>query len=246
MTADLSTALEAANPPKEAATVLDLLDRMRPEIERGLPKAMRDGDRFTRLVLTEIRRTPELLDCSPESLLGGMMLAAQLGLEPGPLGHVYLVPFKREVTFIVGYRGFIELAYRSGRVKEIVARTVYEGEPWEHYESETGAHFKHKPQPPSERGNARLWYARARTVTGGNIVQVCYPEDAEKARQSSPAGRKGVGPWVEHYDAMARKTAVRRLAPFLPQSPDYVRAAMADETPAPPVLDVPEGSDDGS
>lgn len=241
---DLSTALEQANPPAEAATVLDLLARMRPEIERALPKAMRDGDRFTRLVLTELRRNPQLLECSPESLLGGMMLAAQLGLEPGPLGHVYLVPFKREVTFIVGYKGFIELAYRSGRVKEIVARTVYELEPFEHWESETGAHFKHKPQPPSERGEARLWYARARTVTGGNIVQVIYPEDAEKAKQTSPAGRKNLGPWVEHYDAMARKTAVRRLAPFLPQSPEYAKAVQVDETPAPPVLDVGEGGDD--
>jgi recombination protein RecT len=244
MTETLSTALEAAAPKGEAATVLDLLARMRPEIERALPKAMRDGDRFTRLVTTELRRNPTLLECSPESLLGGMMLSAQLGLEPGPLGHVYLVPFKGEVTFIVGYRGFIELAYRSGRIKEVVARTVYELEPFEHWESETGAHFKHKPQPPSERGEARLWYARARTTTGGNIVQVVYPEDAEKAKAASPAGRKNVGPWVEHFDAMARKTAVRRLAPFLPQSPDFARATVADDQPAPPVLDVPSETDD--
>src|SRR2546427_642740 len=82
----------------------DLLERQKPELEKALPEAI-GVERFTRTVLTELRRTPKLLDCSPESLLGAMMLAAQLGLEPGPLGLVYLVPFKGQVEFIIGYRG---------------------------------------------------------------------------------------------------------------------------------------------
>ncbi len=227
----LTDALERAAEPAERRTVRDLLERMQPELQRALPAHI-GAERFGRLVLTELRRTPQLYECSPESLLAAMMLAAQLGLEPGPLGHVYLVPFRGQVEVIVGYRGYIDLAFRTGQLRECVARTVYSGERWSYWTSETGDHYRHDPLPPGERGDPMLWYARARLRTGGAIVQVVYPEDVEAARLRSASGAKGVGPWADHYDAMARKTAVRRLAPFLPQSPVLAEAIAADQTPA--------------
>lgn len=247
MSETLTTALERAAQPKESKTVTDLIARMGPELEKVLPQTI-GVERFTRTVLTELRRTPKLYDCDPASLLGAMMLAAQLGLEPGPLGHVYLVPFKREVTFIVGYRGIIELAYRSGRVKEIVARTVYEGEraDFDYYETETGTKLRHRPRLDDERGEPCLWYARAKTTAGGVIVtRPLTLADVERTRDRSPAAKSGVSPWTTDFDAMARKTAVRRLAPFLPQSPSLAAALERDETPAPPVLDVGDALDTG-
>src|SRR6266567_377007 len=140
-------------------------------------------------VMTEIRRTPKLLECSPESLLGAMMLAAQLGLEPGPLGQVYLVPFKRQVEFVVGYRGYIDLAYRSGQVKDVAAALVHEGDEFS-YQYGTTPKLLHVPEGPAGEREIEAAYAVARLRTGGTVFVVTYGDDWEKARKASAAGAK--------------------------------------------------------
>lgn len=221
--------LEVIRATPAQRTLRDLLARMEPEIGRALPAAV-GAERFTRLVLTEANRNPALFDCSPESVLGSMMLCAQLGLEPGPLGHAYLVPFKRQCTFVLGYKGMIELASRSGRLRSIVARTVYEGDEFDYAYGAATDRLRHVPCPPSERGKVRLYYCVARLAAPtGTVVTVLYPEDVETARKRSQLGRKNEGPWQTDYDAMARKTTVRRTSAYLPQSPQFARALEADE-----------------
>src|ERR671924_2141362 len=127
----LTQALEKARETPQQKTVLDLLQRSKPEIARTLPANV-DVERFERIVRTEIRRTPKLLECDPYSLLGAVMWAAQLGLEPGPLQHVHLIPYKREVVFLIGYRGYVELAFRSGQVKDVTGALVREGDRFEY------------------------------------------------------------------------------------------------------------------
>src|SRR5690625_4668864 len=86
-------------------TLEDYLKQMAPAMAEALPKHM-DVDRLTRLTMTTIRTTPELRKADVGSLLGGVMQAAQLGLEPGLLGQCYLLPFNnrkkgiKEVQFI--------------------------------------------------------------------------------------------------------------------------------------------------
>ena len=72
------------------------------------------------------------------------MQAVQLGLEPGLLGHCYILPYKREATFIIGYKGMIDLARRSGHIQSIYAHAVHENDEFEY---ELGLHPKleHKP-----------------------------------------------------------------------------------------------------
>jgi recombination protein RecT len=230
-TAPLRAELEKAASPEAVRTVYDLLERQKPELVKALPEAI-TVERFTRTVLTEIRRTPALLECSPESLLGAMMLAAQLGLEPGPLGLVYLVPFGGVVEFVIGYRGYIDLAYRSGQVKDVAAALVYQGEPFE-YRKGTRPFLDHSPGPGTQAHEIEAAYAVARLRSGGTVFEVIYEAEWEKAREASPAGRKRSGPWVEHRGAMIRKTAVRRLQPMLPQSALLATAAERDDSPAP-------------
>jgi recombination protein RecT len=238
-TRELSQELEQAAQPKERKSVFDLIERMRPELEKALP-AQLGAERFARIVTTEIRRTPKLLECSPESLLGAIMLSAQLGLEPGPLGHVYLVPFKRQVEFIIGYRGMIDLAYRSGLVKDVAAELVREGDEFTYREG-TRPVLDHVPAgAPGERPVIAS-YAVARLRTGGAPFVVTYQEDWDRAKAKSAAGSKGLGPWATDEDAMRRKTSVRRLQPLLPQSPVWAQAVERDEQPAPDVGDVIEG-----
>lgn len=227
-TEPLRAELERAGASDEARTVYQLLERQKPELARALPDSI-GVERFTRTVLTEIRRSPKLLECAPESLLGAMMLAAQLGLEPGPLGLVYLVPFKRAVEFIVGYRGYVELAYRSGHVKDLSAGLVRDGDRF-HYRHGTRPELEHIPLGPAEERDIEAAYAVARLKTGGTVFVVTYAEDWERARKASAAGSKNLGPWKEDRPAMIRKTAVRRLEPWLPKTAAIAHALEVDET----------------
>jgi recombination protein RecT len=240
MTEPLTSALERSAQPKEAKTILDLLERQRPELEKLLG-SVAASERFARTALTELRRTPKLYECDPLSFLGSLMLAAQLGLEPGPLGHVYLVPFKRECTFVLGYRGMIALAYESGLVKDVATGVVHEGDAFEWREG-TRPFIDHTPSgPPAERDWTHA-FAVARLKSGGTVFRVCFPEDVDRARKRSANADSPNSPWQTDYLAMVRKTAVRRLSPMLPQSPALARALEADESPVEPPATLEDGA----
>jgi recombination protein RecT len=122
----------------QLATIKTALES-RAEIMKGLlPAHMRNDvmvNRMNRLALTGIMRSPKLFECTPVSIVKGVMDAAALGLDcSGLLGSAYLVPYrnkktgKYEAQLIPGYRGFIDLAYRRGKVKGINAAVVYGGD----------------------------------------------------------------------------------------------------------------------
>lgn len=229
-TTDLTAQLaERAQTPARrgsGTTIADLIKAQKPQIALALPAHI-GTERFTRIALTELRRNPKLAACNPMSLLGALMQSAQLGLEPGPLGQAYLVPFKDEVTFIVGYRGLIDLFRRSGEMESIVAREVREHDQFEFWVDETGDRLRHVPTLTGERGQAYAYYAIARFRDGGQLVHVMTRDDVERHRKRSRA--KDSGPWVTDYDAMARKTVIRAMAPYLPLSAEIADAIESDE-----------------
>lgn len=214
-------------------TVLDLIHEQQGAIGRALPAHL-TPERFARIVLTEVRRNKELLRCDPMSLLGSVMVSAQLGLEPGPLGHVYLVPYKREVTPIIGYKGYIDLARRSGQVSSIQGYAVY---PEDEFRYTLGLHpdLHHVPDDDGPQDPAKLAYsyAVAHYRDGGFNFVVCTRKQIEAARKRSQSGKNNKGPWSTDYEAMAIKTAVRRLSTWLPVSPEFAAAMQVDEQPAP-------------
>jgi recombination protein RecT len=230
-TKPLREKLERAAAPNDLTTFYELLERSTPDLGRALPPGS-SLDAFTRTAVAEVRRSPELLDCTPESVLGGLVLAARLGLEPGPLGLVYLVPRDGLVAFVVGYRGLVALAYRSGQVKDVDAGLVFEGEPFE-FRKGTRPFLDHSPAGSSGSHELVAAYAVARLRSGGAVFEVIYPEQWEAARKASPTSSAEGSPWREHPQAMIRKTAVLRLAPMLPQAALLEQAARRDELPAP-------------
>ena len=232
-TTDLATRLEtkAAAPAKQGATVLDLIDRQKAQIALALPKHL-DADRLARIVTTEVRRTPRLMGCTPVSFLGALMQSAQLGLEPGPLGQCYFLPFRNkkagtdEVQFIIGYRGYIDLARRSGQLVSIDAHVVYERDDFDFaYGLEPKLH--HRPSLGGDRGQPVAAYAVAVLRDGGHSFVVLSVDEVEARRSRSRSGE--FGPWVTDWDAMARKSAVRALAPYLPLSAEFMGAIDSDE-----------------
>lgn len=210
-----------AGPP----TLAQQIERMRPEIARALPKHM-DADRMARIALTTLRKTPKLANCSPESFLGALMTCSQLGVEPGATGEAYLVPFGRECTFVLGYKGMAKLFWQSPMAKSLDAQVVYENDQFD-YEYGLTPHLRHKPVL-GDRGKAVAYYAVATTVSGGSAFVVLSPQDVEKHRKFSK--QSGSGPWKDHYDAMAKKTCVRELFKLLPVSVELAQAVAQDGT----------------
>ena len=229
----VAVAQQQSQAPEQAGqpTLQQLIEQLTPQIERALPKSM-TAERFTRIVLTTVRTTPKLLQCTPQSVLGATMLAAQHGLEPGPLGLAYIIPRysnktkSLEAQFQIGYRGYLELARRSGQVAMIDAEVVYEHDEFE-FEKGLAPKLRHVPRQQGDRGAAVAVWAAATFVNGGSAFKVLSVEDVEKYRKRSQTPDNG--PWKTDWEPMAMKTALRRLSTFLPLSAEAQMVALADE-----------------
>lgn len=215
---------------QKVATVRDLLNRAMPQIELALPRWM-DGDRFARITMTSLQLTPRLLDCEPVSLISAVMQCAQLGLEPdNVLGHAYLVPFKGKVQIIVGYRGIMRLARNSEDVSSIEARAVYEKDAFDYKYGDGGRRMLwHVPSEDDNPGALRAAYAICRFKNGGEVWEVILPRHIAKVKRISASASRSDSPWKLHEEEMWRKTAVRRLEPFLPLDANARRAFAVDE-----------------
>lgn len=212
-----ANANQVAEQPKErtpSQLVGDYLKNMMPAIESVLPKQM-NADRLSRIALNVIRTNPKLLSCDINSLMGGVLEAAKLGLEPGLMGQCYLIPYGREAQFIIGYKGLIDLVRRSGQVVTIEARTVFEKDVFE-FEYGLESKLVHKPAL-KDKGDAIAYYAVAKLVGGGSSFLVMSVQEIKQYRDTYSKS-KNFGPWVKEFDAMARKTCLRQLIKYLPIS----------------------------
>lgn len=215
----MSDLTRAAAQVAEKPTVKDLIYKQQPAIEAQLAGTLNSGA-FVRAAISEIAKNEYLQQATPASVLGSIMLAAQLKLEIGPaLGHFWLTPRKDHGTWvclpIIGYQGLIELAYRSGRVGKIETLVVRKGDYFEYgANSERGRFFDWKP---ADYDQSREWTDIVVTagILGGGVVWETLPK--EKILGRRPQGWEK-GPWRSHEEEMARKTLVREISPYLPKS----------------------------
>lgn len=227
-TKPLRAELERQAAPAQQKTIVDLIERNAAELEKLLGPAL-TVEQFKTAAMTYLRMQPKLYDCNPYSVVGGLRLGAQLGLNLGPLGHFYLVPHAGEAVFILGYRGMVELAYRSGKVRRVSAAVVRAGDTFE-FRYGTRAQLDHTPTgPPADRDWLAV-YAVAELTNGGKPFVVMYPDEVEAIRKRSPLGRKNEGMWATDTEAAWRKTAVRQLQRWLPQTHESGYATAVDET----------------
>lgn len=224
------TAQQAATPAQKVDVnaltpkqkVSHYLKEMMPSIQAVLPSHV-TADRMSRIALNVIRTNPKLLECDINSLMGGVLEAAKLGLEPGLMGQCYLIPFKNkgemESQFIIGYKGLIDLVRRSGQVSTIEARTVYENDVFE-FEYGLESKLVHKPAM-IDKGAPIAYYAVCKLKDGGSSFIVMSKQEMEQYKQKY-AKAKDFGPWVSEFDAMARKTCLRQLIKYLPISVEHL------------------------
>jgi recombination protein RecT len=209
-----------------------------------LPKHV-SPDRMLKIALGALRTTPKLMECTVESLMGAVVQCSQLGLEPNtPLGHAYLIPFEKkkkqggdwvtdkvETQIVIGYKGLIDLARRSGQVVSIAAHAVHEND---HFDYAYGLDEKleHKPAMTT-RGRVIAFYAVAKLVGGGHAFEVMSAEQVNEIRDASQnykfARDKSKTVWGQHYEEMGRKTVLRRLFKYLPVSIELATAAAIDD-----------------
>ena len=218
-----------------------LVVSMEGQIKKALPTVL-SPERFTRMVMTALSTNPQLQQCTPESFLGAMMQAAQLGVEPNtPLGQAYLIPYKNkkkigdkwyqvlECQFQLGYKGLLDLAYRSGEVSIVDAQAVHEND---YFEYEYGLDPKLKFKPAlKDRGPVIAYYAMFKTKSGGYNFLVMSKEDivAHKDQYSKAAG-SGYSPWSTNFDSMAKKTVLKQALKYAPLKSDFVKEVAADGT----------------
>lgn len=205
-------------------TVRGLLKSMEGEIKNALP-AYLPVEKFIRTALTAINSNPKLAECTQDSLLAAIMNSAQLGLEFNtPLGEAYLIPYEDKkngittVNFQLGYQGLLKLAYNTGQFKRITAREVRENEDF-NFDYGTGE-ISHKPCLTGDSGDVIGYYAIYQTKDGGQDVFYMSKEDARAygLKYSVPFKKYNKGPWIDNFDAMAKKSALIQVIKYAPKA----------------------------
>lgn len=219
------------------------LSKMAPTVKTVLPKQF-DSERFLRIALSEVRKNPQLSQCSITSLGGAIMQSAILGLEPGLHGHAYLVPRwnsklkSLEAEFQIGYKGFMDLAHRTGKVAYITAEIVYEDDSLT-FQYGSNQKLVHIPNIESEKygdpAHAKKYYAFIKFKDGSEQFKVMTKAQAERHAVRFASSKKKdtgeiVGPWKTDFDAMALKTVIKLLFKTVQISTDFQQQIAKDET----------------
>ena len=219
---------------KKPQTVKDYLesDSFRVTLAEAMPDVTK-ADRFVRSAITEFRMNKALQECSIPSVLGYFLQSAALGLEPAStLGQCYPVPFRNnkvggnECQFILGYRGMLSIARRSGEVLSVDAHIVYEHDEFE-LTYGLDQTLKHIPMISGDRGDIIGAYVVVRFRDGSYQYRFMPKSEIDATRKRSKAGN--YGPWKTDYEEMAKKTVFRKLFKWLPISIEDQQKASADD-----------------
>lgn len=200
------------------------------------------AERLVKLAQVMVAKTPKLAECSTLSVIDSLMTCARLGLEPNEPGGVWFVPYKVQNRMvcqsIVDYRGLLDVARRSGEIAAVHADLRYDNDAWEFAIDSTApvlVKLRHVPAE-GERGNVLGAYGVAKLRNGECHAVYLTAKQIEGFRSRSRGADSEYSPWTKDWDAMAKKTACRRLVNLLPMTPEVqaLREVLAREDAAPP------------
>lgn len=210
-----------------------MIEKLKPQLEKALPKHV-TTERLARVALTAVRNNTRLQQADAMTLMGSIMTAAQLGLEPNtPLGQCYIIPYKNgktgtyEANFQLGYKGLVDLAHRSGQYRKLIARAVDEADHCE-YEYGLDEYLRHVPakQPT---GKSVYYYAQYELDNGGRGFVVWSREAVEAhAQHYSKSYKNSDSPWKTAFDQMAKKTVLIDLLRYAPKSVEVAEVVSKD------------------
>ncbi len=183
--------------------------------------------RLIGLFYVELSKNEKLNNCTTDSICGAIMSCAQYGLEPGIAGMVYLIPRwnkhkkNNDISVMIGYRGMIEMAYRTGMVSTIRAFMVYEKD---EFKMKLGSNcLIDHTRSTGNRGEKLGAYAIVTMKDGSqhfDFMDICEIDRIKNQYGNVQKNDKGqeYGPWVTEYDAMAQKTVIRKVLKYAPTS----------------------------
>lgn len=207
-----------------------LLKALTPEIQRALPKGM-DADRIARLVMTEIRKNPQLADCTQQSFAGALLTASALGLEPGVNGECYLIPYRDrkknivECQLVIGYQGISKLFWQSPQADYMDAQWVGANDNFR-YVKGLNPVLEHTPAA-GERGAPVAYYAVVKVKGAQPMWDVFTPAEIAKLR----GGKVGTSGNIDDPQRwMERKTALKQVLKLAPKSTRLDLATRFDES----------------
>lgn len=231
MTTDLIKPKNELILPRGITTAAKGLEEHMDRLLSLLPSG-KDAQAFAANVIASANDLTE--DCKWPSVMKAALNAARLGLPVGgPLGLAYFVPFKGECTLIIGYRGFIDLAFDGGFLRDVSADVVLRGEEFRQWTDESGKHFRHEPDEPFERNADRSNVVGAYCVyqnrRGGSGFRFIGRKEIDKADRGEKTKTGKPSVWGEYYAEMCMKTAVRRAAKNWKLTPQLALAVQLDE-----------------
>jgi recombination protein RecT len=185
-------------------------------------------ERVMKIALNNFTKNTALLNCTGESVFRAVLQAVELGLEPGgALGQAHLVPYGKDCTLIVDWKGLAELAYRSGRIASINAFCIYEGDTFEHEEG-LDPKLRHIPDGQNVGNPLKVTHVASVVLTtdGAKLYDVMTRAEVEAIRKRSRTGNNG--PWVTDWCEMAKKTILRRTLKRCPKSVEMQKALALD------------------
>jgi recombination protein RecT len=223
------------NPAGKPGTLKAFLGQQSSALAEAARGFMKSED-MIRYALIAATKNPLILKCTMTSILRSLMDASAVKVRPGGVnGRGYLVPRKVKIKedgkadryewqcfFDPGYRGFIDIARRSGQIVTFAAEAVYEKDEFEFY-YDPEPNIRHRPMLTGDRGEVVAAWAMAKFRDGSRQIEVVTKSDLEKIMGVSEAGKRGFGPWKDWYDQQARKTAARRLSKWLPTEDEEQR-----------------------
>lgn len=222
-------------------TISDLLFANKDQFSRLLSKSV-DAEKFLAVVVTCFQDNPELHACTQTSMVRFALQCARMDMMPGPMRLCYPIPYKNhgvlECQWQLGYKGAVELCWRSGLLSKIVARPVFQGDDFS-YKFGLDETLDHAPKSEwwskaweNTTNQNVAWehlthvYAFAKLKNGEKTFTIMTKAQCSWHRDRYSKAAKS-GPWVSNPIEMSTKSAVIELANLLPASQTDNRLAVA-------------------
>lgn len=250
-----STAIARPNagPPTEpVAAMKHWISKSAGAFAKILPKHL-TPERFLKVAHACITKTPRLAQCEPKDIVMALIQCSEMGLEPNtPLHHVHLIPFKNgersrqlrrdvyDVQLIIGFEGYLELMYRTGKIRSLSCEVAYEADEFD-YDLGSKPFIHHKPnlkiRKLEDRGEIQAAYMCADIDGGGTKITLMSYADVIAIRDRSHGYRNAVRygkdhPWTTDFGEMAKKTVIRRGQKQMPKGVEFASSARAAQIDA--------------
>lgn len=203
------------------------LEKSKSAIAMALPKHL-NPDRMMRLAMTAFSTTPKLRECTARSILSSIVVASQIGLEPGVAGQGYLIPYKSTCTFVPGWQGLVGLLNNTGRATAWTG-AVFEGDTF-NFQLGSRPVCEHIPGDNFGDPDKLIWVYACGKVNGSEQPIVEAWPIARVWKHRDRFNKVGNAHYsFTHKEMYARKVVLLQVLKYMPRSIELNNAIVASD-----------------